>query len=408
MTESTLRLTMTNHRNNKDELDGGYEPYDAHEKYAELSSRAVRNDYQGSSDSSNSDNKGFSALQIIRRRSGGRPASPSSSHHSYSSSRSYQNMIDCPRSSSWANLEDAIEAQERKTQTRRNHGSSKKQTPPGQSTKDYREKKSFLKHKGACHSGRSGVLSTGSSNRSDDIIEFSGRHVSDSIDIHDIGSEYTTPTSFDPKKVKKNAVIDGMRDSGSTAKKTKTNERQERFDGYLCTTSRLTELNIERRTLTFGTVEIRMYDRIIGDNPSCSRGPSVSIGWRYYKDETVCKTLDDYEAARPPRLDHFEMVMSRVKRESLLLSLGYSRRDIAESVRSNVRVKNRRRRTVNNLPVAKMEETVEKIAHKLKKTLFKKGTKNKENDGCPAVVTVTRQQEGGVLKWPNGKEKLDF
>jgi hypothetical protein len=49
----------------------------------------------------------------------------------------------------------------------------------------------------------------------------------------------------------------------------------------------------ERYTVRFKAIEIREYERIVGDNPSCSKGPPISIGWGYVT-HTHC-TLNDYE-----------------------------------------------------------------------------------------------------------------
>lgn len=92
------------------------------------------------------------------------------------------------------------------------------------------------------------------------------------------------------------------------------------------------------------------------------------------------------------------MVMPRSERENLLFSLGYSKKDVADAVRSNIKAKNQRRRTVNNLPVAKMEETVETITHKLKKIVF---LKKKQSHCLPSTVITVGPSKSGLLKLSN-------
>ena len=50
-------------------------------------------------------------------------------------------------------------------------------------------------------------------------------------------------------------------------------------------------------SVRFRNVEVREYNIVIGDNPSCSTGPPVSLGWRYqYEHQDV--PLETYEQFR--------------------------------------------------------------------------------------------------------------
>mmetsp|Transcript_581 Transcript_581/g.1485 ORF Transcript_581/g.1485 Transcript_581/m.1485 type:complete len:270 (+) Transcript_581:593-1402(+) len=129
----------------------------------------------------------------------------------------------------------------------------------------------------------------------------------------------------------------------------------------------------ERRGLQFGNVQIREYARTVGDNPSCSSGPPVSISWEYNEVGEI--GIIDYEKTRPPRRSHFEMVLPRkVRHDMLRREWDVQQREIAEAVRRNVKIKNQRKSTVNNLDKAtKMEEAMESASRKLKRiVLFKK------------------------------------
>ena len=59
--------------------------------------------------------------------------------------------------------------------------------------------------------------------------------------------------------------------------------------------------------------------------------------------------LDDYEAARPPRKQLPDLVLTRQDREEILVEWGVSFNDIIDSIRANVKAKNQRRRTVSSL-----------------------------------------------------------
>ena len=71
-------------------------------------------------------------------------------------------------------------------------------------------------------------------------------------------------------------------------------------------------------SVSFSTIEIRNYERVLGDNPSCSHGPAVSIGWQYEPDPITVQ-LDEYEYYRTEdRLDGTALVLSRSEREEIL------------------------------------------------------------------------------------------
>jgi len=124
------------------------------------------------------------------------------------------------------------------------------------------------------------------------------------------------------------------------------------------------------KTIKFHNIEIREYARTLGDNPSCSSGPPVSISWDYKALKAM--TIDDYEETRPARRTQMEMVLPRkLRSEMLKRDWQITQRQIAEAVRRNVKIKNQRRTTVNNLGKAsKMEVVMESLNRKVKRTLM--------------------------------------
>ena len=64
-------------------------------------------------------------------------------------------------------------------------------------------------------------------------------------------------------------------------------------------TSIICSLTVTQRTpvVKFHNVEIRKYSIIVGDNPSCSCGPPISLGWNYDKERRELP-LDVYEKNR--------------------------------------------------------------------------------------------------------------
>lgn len=135
-----------------------------------------------------------------------------------------------------------------------------------------------------------------------------------------------------------------------------------------------------RRTsvVSFSSVEVRQYERILGDNPACSTGPPLTIGWKFDEAKTINMSVDDYEYDHGLNRDETAMVLSRQEREEMLLELGYSLKEMAVSVRKNIRLKNRRRQTVNNLGVMRVEEMVETTMKKISNVFPGRHRKKKE------------------------------
>jgi len=103
------------------------------------------------------------------------------------------------------------------------------------------------------------------------------------------------------------------------------------------------------KNVEWDKIHIREYARTVGDNPSCSSGPPLSISWEYNK-ETIVLTIDEYESERPPRRSQYEMVLPRDVRFTMLREEWLvTQSEISIAIRTNVKTKIQRRHTVNNL-----------------------------------------------------------
>ena len=74
-----------------------------------------------------------------------------------------------------------------------------------------------------------------------------------------------------------------------------------------------------KKNVSFNNLCIREFDIIMGDNPSCSEGPPLSLGWEHGDD--LVFDLDDYECKRKPRRTPAQMKMGSEYRWKLLQSL---------------------------------------------------------------------------------------
>jgi hypothetical protein len=72
------------------------------------------------------------------------------------------------------------------------------------------------------------------------------------------------------------------------------------------------------KNVSFHQVEIREYERTVGDNPSCSRGPPISIGWTYVLSRKCA--LDEYETViKPTKRSKKDFHLGADKRTFLLI-----------------------------------------------------------------------------------------
>jgi hypothetical protein len=122
-------------------------------------------------------------------------------------------------------------------------------------------------------------------------------------------------------------------------------------------------------TVRFDKLTVREYEQILGDNPACTSGPSLTIGWSYT--ELGPLPIDDFESLRSRRRSSRNLVLSRSVREKILRRAGYLNNEITEGVRRVNKARVERRQTVNNLESHQiMEEAIESAAKKMKSLLF--------------------------------------
>ena len=70
-------------------------------------------------------------------------------------------------------------------------------------------------------------------------------------------------------------------------------------------------------SVRFDRVIVREYERTVGDNPSCTSGPPIAIGWSY--SPTTVFDLDRYEEIKSPlRRDRRDLFLSASERTSIL------------------------------------------------------------------------------------------
>ena len=84
------------------------------------------------------------------------------------------------------------------------------------------------------------------------------------------------------------------------------------------------------RNVCFSDVSFRFYTCQLGDNPTCSVGPPISLSWTYITDISI--SVDKFEKTKkhPRKLD--ELIIPAFTRIKMLRRNGYSLQEILNTV----------------------------------------------------------------------------
>jgi hypothetical protein len=170
--------------------------------------------------------------------------------------------------------------------------------------------------------------------------------------------------------------LSGVDDAGVTIQRSTSNSNSNRVDfaGQVQAVTMQPTIRKDNLKVTFNTVDVRYYERILDINPAVTNGAAFGIGWRYKRGG--CHPVDEWESKRGRYRRPNELVLPRHVREALLKDLGYTQQDIAAAVRVIFKAKNKRKQTVQNLGTEQVEEVVESAARRVKNILslgMKKG-----------------------------------
>ena len=107
---------------------------------------------------------------------------------------------------------------------------------------------------------------------------------------------------------------------------------------------------ISQKHVSFGDLTIADYPIIIGDNPACTAGCPITIGWEPI--ESYTRNIDVYEFARTgSRLKGRKLILPVKKRSEMLLYAGYTSKEIIDRVLEIDEYKDQRAKTVKSLNV---------------------------------------------------------
>lgn len=121
--------------------------------------------------------------------------------------------------------------------------------------------------------------------------------------------------------------------------------------------------------VSFGSIQVREYNRIVGDHPDVKVGPPISIGWDFVEHSAV--SLDDYEATHPRKL--FVRRLTSITRKNLLEHVfGIPPEEIAAAEKENQKIRQRSTASSSSSPLGKVSSKTASVRRKLKRVMLGK------------------------------------
>jgi hypothetical protein len=99
-----------------------------------------------------------------------------------------------------------------------------------------------------------------------------------------------------------------------------------------------------KKAVSFGLIQVREYNRVVGDNPTVRVGPPMSIGWEFVQKQAV--PVDDYEKIKRPRTSDLRIMGSITRKSILRYEFDVSLEDIRAAEKMIQKIQRQRCRTV--------------------------------------------------------------
>jgi len=154
-----------------------------------------------------------------------------------------------------------------------------------------------------------------------------------------------------------------------------------------------TSKNDEDLSVSFSSVEIREYAIRMGDNPSVSAGPPITIEWKHFNEKII--DIDTFEKNLPPRRPATAMAIPAKERYVLLSgSTSLSRNQLTEQLKKVMSARLNRNKTLAMLEFPQyvfVEEKLELAKRGLRNRL-QKDRKRQEKEMIMAALEQDRKE----------------
>jgi len=117
-----------------------------------------------------------------------------------------------------------------------------------------------------------------------------------------------------------------------------------------------------RRSVSFGPIHVRQYERIVGDHPETKVGVPLAIGWAYYEDERHPDgiSIDRYES---DRIQRGKLRMSSITRKNMMLHVfGLDEEEIRMAEKRSTKLRKQNAKSVGG-----SQSPLKKFGKKIKK-----------------------------------------
>lgn len=124
----------------------------------------------------------------------------------------------------------------------------------------------------------------------------------------------------------------------------------------------------KERSVSFGPIYVRQYERIVGDHPETKVGVPLSLGWAYYEDDRHPNgiSIDRYEC---DRIRRGRIRMSSITRKNMLLNVfKVPEEEIRLAEQKSKKLKKQRERAKREqLGITQTQNTLKKFGKKIRK-----------------------------------------
>lgn len=122
-----------------------------------------------------------------------------------------------------------------------------------------------------------------------------------------------------------------------------------------------------KKKIVFSFLEVKEFPMILGDNPSCTDGPPVTIDWAYDPKTQFVLDVDTFESMRGVRRINKQLILPRSVREKCLARIGVSKNDMIAAIRQMRKDKHSRMVSSQQVGMDNLHEATEKVTSGLKK-----------------------------------------